>query len=80
CCLGHAPPGPAPARLVETTVKPTADEQLWFNQFRVGIWPNYFDSVQFSRDTEALNQYFRAMTPNTGPLDMDVVSNEVAKL
>jgi hypothetical protein len=66
--------------MAETVVKPTADEQLWFNQFRVGIWPNYFDGVQFSRDPEALNQYFRAMTPNTGPFDMDVVSNAVAKL
>lgn len=72
--------GGAGRSMAETTVKPTADEQLWFNQFRVGIWPNYFDSVQFSRDPEALNQYFRAMTPNTGPFDMDVVSNAVAKL
>jgi len=72
--------GGAGRTMVETTVKPTPDEQLWFNQFRVGIWPNYFDGVQFSRDPEALNQYFRAMTPNTGPFDMDVVSNAVAKL
>ena len=34
--------------------------RLWFNIFRVGIWPNYFPGVQFSRDPEALNQYFRA--------------------
>ncbi|MBY3043288.1 MULTISPECIES: alpha/beta hydrolase [Rhizobium] len=72
--------GGAGRSMAETVVKPTADEQLWFNQFRVGIWPNYFDGVQFSRDPEALNQYFRAMTPNTGPFDMDVVSNAVAKL
>ncbi len=72
--------GGAGRSMAETTVKPTPDEQLWFNQFRVGIWPNYFDGVQFSRDPEALNQYFRAMTPNTGPFDMDVVSNAVAKL
>ncbi|WP_027684081.1 alpha/beta hydrolase [Rhizobium leguminosarum] len=72
--------GGAGRSMAETTVKPTADEQLWFNQFRVGTWPNYFDGVQFSRDPEALNQYFRAMTPNTGPFDMDVVSNAVAKL
>ncbi|MBY5841445.1 alpha/beta fold hydrolase [Rhizobium leguminosarum] len=72
--------GGAGRSMAETTVKPTADEQLWFNQFRVGTWPNYFDGVQFSRDPEALNQYFRAMTPNTGPFDMEVVSNAVAKL
>ena len=50
------------------------------NQFRVGIWPNYFDGVQFSRDPETLNQYFRFMTPNTGPFDMNVVSDGVAAL
>ena len=50
------------------TITPTPDEQKWFNMFRVGIWPNFFPGVQFSRDPEALNQYFRQMTPNTGPL------------
>lgn len=72
--------GDAGRSMVEVTVKPTPDEQLWFNQFRVGIWPNYFDGVQFSRDPEALNQYFRAMTPNTGPFDMNVVSDGVSAL
>jgi len=66
--------------MVETTVKPTPDEQLWFNQFRVGLWPNYFDGVQFARDPETLNQYFRAMTPNTGPFDINVVSDGVSAL
>jgi hypothetical protein len=72
--------GDAGRSMVETTIKPTPDEQLWFNQFRVGIWPNYFDGVQFSRDPETLNQYFRSMTPNTGPFDMSVVSDGVAAL
>lgn len=40
------------------TITPTPDEQLWFNQFRVGVWPNYFDGVQFDRSPETLNQYF----------------------
>ena len=53
------------------TVTSTPDEQTWFDIFRIGIWPNYFEGVQFSRDPEALNQYFRAMTPNTGPFDME---------
>ena len=48
------------------TIAPTFDEETWFNRFRVGIWPNYFDGVQFSRDKETLNQYFRQMTPNVG--------------
>lgn len=62
------------------TLTPVADEQKWFTIFRVGIWPDYFPGVQFSRDPEALNQYFRQMTPDTGPVDIDVTSNAVAAL
>lgn len=60
------------------TINPVPDEQLWFNRFRVGEWPNYFDGVQFSKDKEVLNQYFRQMTPNTGPMDLKMVSDAVA--
>jgi pimeloyl-ACP methyl ester carboxylesterase len=66
--------------MVETTIKPTPDEQMWFNQFRVGVWPDYFEGIQFSRDPDALNQYFRAMTPNTGPVDINVMSEGVSAL
>jgi hypothetical protein len=72
--------GDAGRSTVEATIKPTPDEQLWFNQFRVGVWPNYFDGVQFDRSPETLNQYFRAMTPNTGPFDMNVLSDGVSAL
>ena len=72
--------GRAGRTMVETAIKPTADEQFWFGQFRVGIWPNYFDGVQFARDPETLNQYFRAMTPNTGPFDIGVISDSVSAL
>ncbi|MGE3149908.1 MAG: alpha/beta fold hydrolase [Pseudorhodoplanes sp.] len=72
--------GNAGRSTVEASIKPTPDEQFWFNQFRVGIWPNYFDGVQFSRDPETLNQYFRAMTPNTGPFDLNVITDAVSAL
>lgn len=72
--------GNAGRSMVETTIKPTPDEQFWFGQFRVGLWPNYFDGVQFDRSPETLDQYFRAMTPNTGPFDLTVVSDGVAAL
>ena len=49
------------------TLEPVFDEEEWFNRFRVGIYPDYFEGVQFSRDREALNQYFRQMTPTIGP-------------
>ena len=72
--------GNAGRSTIEATIKPTPDEQLWFNQFRVGIWPDYFDGVQFDRRPETLNQYLRAMTPNTGPFDMSVLSDGVSAL
>lgn len=62
------------------TIAPTPDEQLWFGTFRVGLWPELFPGVQFSRDPEALNQYFRQMVPDVGPFDLDVISDAVAAL
>ncbi len=48
--------------------------------FRIGLWPNYFPGVQFSNDPETLNQYFRSMTPNTGPFDVPVLTSAVSAL
>jgi hypothetical protein len=62
------------------TIAPTPDEQQWFDVFRIGIWPNYFDGVQFARDTNTLNQYFRAMTPNIGPIDINVTTDAASAL
>jgi len=63
-----------------STISPIPDEQSWFGTFRLGIWPNFFEGVQFSRDREALNQYFRSMTPSTGPIDMEIVTDAVSEL
>jgi hypothetical protein len=72
--------GKAGRSTVPLAVAPTADEQQWFNQFRLGVWPSFFPGVQFSRDPEALVQYFRQMTPNTGPFDVEVTSDATAAL
>ncbi|MBP5077781.1 alpha/beta fold hydrolase [Pseudomonas chlororaphis] len=72
--------GDAGRSLVETTIKPVADEQLWFNQFRIGLWPETFAGSQFPPGPEAQEQFFRSMTPNTGPYDIEVVSDGVAAL
>jgi pimeloyl-ACP methyl ester carboxylesterase len=65
---------------VQAAITPTPDEQVWFDTFRIGVWPNYFPGVQFSRDPEALKQFFRSMTPNTGPFDVEVITNAVSAL
>jgi hypothetical protein len=56
------------------------EDQVWFGIFRLGLWPDLFPGVQFARDPEALNQFFRQMTPNTGPFDMEVNSAAVSAL
>lgn len=62
------------------TVAAAPDEQFWFNMFRVGVWPDFYPGVQFSKDQSALNQYFRQMIPDTGPIDINVNSDAVAAL
>ena len=72
--------GGAGRSTVDANIEPTPDEQEWFGTFRLGIWPNYFEGVQFARDSATLNQYFRAMTPNIGPIDIDVNVDAVSAL
>lgn len=62
------------------TLSPVFDEEVWFNRFRLGVWPDYFEGVQFSRDKDALDQYFRQMTPNVGSTDFEVYSDAYAAL
>jgi Alpha/beta hydrolase family len=61
-------------------ISATPDEQLWFGIFRLGAWPDFYPGVQFSRDPEALNQFFRQMVPNTGPYDVQVNTEAVSAL
>ncbi|WP_146903655.1 alpha/beta hydrolase [Adhaeribacter aerolatus] len=66
------------------TIAATPDEQLWFGIFRLGAYPNFYPGVQFSKQPEALNQFFRQMVPNTGPYDaqlnIDAVSGLFTKI
>lgn len=72
--------GNAGRSMADASITPTPDEQFWFNVFRVGVWPDYFPGVQFSKDQEALNQYFRQMTPDIGPIDIQVNVKAVSAL
>lgn len=72
--------GNAGRSTIEGTIKPVPDEQGWFGTFRIGIWPNYFEGVQFSKDSATLNQYFRAMTPTVGPIDIPLNVQAVSAL
>ncbi|WP_417260449.1 MULTISPECIES: alpha/beta hydrolase [Alphaproteobacteria] len=72
--------GNAARSTLGTTITPKPDEQFWFGQFRVGVWPDYFEGVQFAKDPETLNQYFRQIVPDTGPIDIDLNADAVAAL
>lgn len=64
----------------EATIKPTPDEQEWFSTFRLGVWPDFFEGVQFDKSPETLNQYFRQMTPNIGGYDTEVITSATIEL
>ncbi|PAV38610.1 alpha/beta hydrolase [Megasphaera sp. ASD88] len=51
------------------------DDQLWYNNFRIGQWPQKFDNVQVRDDAVWRDQFFRQMTPDTGAYDEAVISD-----
>ena len=61
--------GRAGRTTAETTLAPKADEQFWFDIFRIGHWPAFNPGVQFPTDTASLDQFFRQMTPDIGSHD-----------
>ncbi len=60
------------------TISAKPDDQLWFNNFRMGHWPDYYDNVALSKNPKALEQFFRQMTPNTGAYNDQVISDAMA--
>lgn len=54
------------------------DDETQFNIFRLGLWPNFYDGVQFSREPETLDQFYHMMTNNHGPYDADLISTTMA--
>ena len=55
-------------------------DQNWYTQFRIGLWPKTYEGSQFPDDPESLNQFFRQMTPNTGDFDVDVIVSAFVKI
>jgi hypothetical protein len=72
--------GSAGRSTVPATINPTPDEQQWFDVFRIGKWPDYYDGVQFAKDSNTRNQYFRQMVPNIGPIDINVTTDAASAL
>ncbi|MDR2037265.1 MAG: alpha/beta fold hydrolase [Bacteroidales bacterium] len=72
--------GKAGRSTVASAIEPIADEQMWYEIFRIGIWPDYNEGVQFPRDKQSLENFFRQMTPNTGAFDSEVISHSTSML
>ncbi len=72
--------GNAARSTLPANISATPDEQLWFGIFRLGVWPDFYPNVQFSKDPDALNQFFRQMVPNSGPYDAVVNIDAVSAL
>lgn len=72
--------GRAGRSTVDETIKATSDDQFWFENFRMGVWPHYYEGSQFPQSAVALEQFFRQMTPNTGAYDEQLIATDVAAL
>ena len=72
--------GRAAKSTAPTNLPATPDEGMWFGIFRLGVWPDLYPDVAFSREPAALEQFFRQSVPNTGPYDVEVNTNAVAAL
>jgi len=70
--------GDAGRATVASTIEAKPDEQYWFGQFRIGVWPNVFRGSQFAQGDKAMDQFLRQMTPNTAPFDYGVISDAMA--
>lgn len=56
----------------------TPDDQTWFTQFRIGLYPNFNEGVQFPKDEKSLDQFYRMMTPNTGNVNEATIVNAMS--
>ncbi len=65
---------------VADTTGVAPNDQFWFENFRMGMYPNLFENSQFPSDSDSLNQFFRQITPNTGAYDLGVISSAMSAL
>lgn len=65
--------GRAGQSTVEENFSAKPDDQLWYYNFRIGVYPNVYDGVQFPRDEKSLQQFFHQMTPSF-PTDQKIIS------
>ena len=72
--------GRAGRSTVSEQVNAVADDQFWFENFRMGVWPDLYEGSQFPTGEAALDQFFRQITPNTGAFDEQVIAASLSAL
>ena len=72
--------GRAGRSTVSENISARPDDQLWYYNFRIGIYPEVYDGVEFPRDEESLNQFLRQMTPNTGAFNSQIVADSMVEV
>lgn len=70
--------GDAGRSTVPEKITAAPDDQLWYGQFRMGLFPERSPNSQFADGEAALDQFFRQMTPNTGAFDQNVISDALS--
>lgn len=70
--------GRAGQSIVPASIPATPQDQYWFENFRMGHWPNLYAGSQFPDDSASLDQFFRQITPNTGDYDPEVIANAMS--
>lgn len=74
--------GEAGQTSVAGTINAETADQTWYTQFRIGTFLDgeftYNENSQFPQGEDALDQFFRQMTPDTGEFDQTVIAQSVA--
>ena len=74
--------GEAGQTSVSGTINAEPADQTWYTQFRIGTYLDgeftYNENSQFPQGEDALDQFFRQMTPDTGDFDQTVIAQAVA--
>lgn len=58
----------------EVTVNPVADEEFWFDIWRMGLWPEWNEGIQFPKDSLSVSNFFRQMVPDLSDHKLDVAA------
>lgn len=72
--------GQAGQSSVASEISAIPDDQFWYAQFRIGVYPKMNEGVSFPKDHASLQQFFRQMTPSTGIFDINIVTQSMVDL